>query len=280
MLGKHFRSNFLPLLLLSFLLTGCNLSVKVIGEGTVYLQESGKSCTDKCIEYSKGTSKTERLTAEPADGYDFLGFAVHYNVRYALGLVPDFSYKGFYIEEPEDEIGYGLILDNSWGDTIPITSNVKVQAIFYPSNDILQIDDTYKSICVLNQQHQAKCWGNMAKHALDRYEYVDQVFTESGYVQSNICVIAENKLQCWNDEDDFPWTIPQEIKNPIAGGFGLNQVCALHKSGNTNQVTCFNSSGHIILDTPELENPTNFHADNRNRFCVDDLDETICWGGQ
>lgn len=229
----------LMLSLLAITLTGCNLNINVFGEGRV-ISDSGKvDCADDCVYRGDSSKRTETLRAEPADGYEFLGFIGDCQSDESC----EASY-GFYVTY------YGNVCDNnssgstaeSEGSVSPSLSgcfprlgahSYNTDAIFIETEGYLDKAVSRSNACILTIDGEMECWG-VSKNIPDHVTGVSEMALSANYT----CAIFDGGIDCWG------------MSSEVVEG---------------------------AQDLPELENPHSLRAE-WYYACVIDNEEEICWG--
>lgn len=289
------------------LATGCKFTINVIGEGTVvadydvgdYLgKPSFSSCTDFCEDTSMGGELY--LTAIPAEGYTFLGYAFdgvsttelsdRYASRSLFGTV--FSFQGLVdtnvtaVFHPTDDIldfkesawlgkGYSCIVSKSQGlqcwhitpyEKVAIDNSKVPQGAQF--SEILSLGGAH--ICAIDN-HELNCWGGKTP---DLSQIINPSKVSSGGKES--CAIGDNGVFCW-DKSGFNNNVPSNIVNPREIKVQNEVACAVADSG----VHCWQGD-----DSIHLENVSAPHGLALNLFtrslsgCVLDGGGVRCWGNQ
>lgn len=246
------------LCLLSLFLAGCNLDIDIVGEGRIYSTDQTIECSQDC-RYSSYTGMREVfLEGEAAEGYRFLGMKVN-------GAKATTSSRALYgqtlIPPPQPNWGYRPVISS------------QVTGIFHPEADIVKAVSSSRDTCVLTPANTLRCWGpNSARyHALNN---VSALFA-THYV---LCAEHDGKLQCWDDINGHPWTLPDSLGTTRDMAFEYENLCVLHETDSGNQVHCINKDGIADPPVPALSNPKDLRT-AYGIFCADDDTGTQCWGG-
>lgn len=249
-------------------ISGCTLDIDIVGSGRIESTDDEIGCEIDCRKTSVNKLSYHYLDATPTEGSQFLGFVSNDNewmtgtsnffVVYGAGFIPGYE-----------------------STSRPTILNSRVQAIFHPTSDIKQSIMTQRSICLLDNNAHLSCWGRSASKISSELDNVTAIATDSVSYRSdrvNVCVIREDALQCWNESSNKDWIIPDTIQHPLSVAMFQNNMCVLHQPEGKNEIQCLTNNGSPAPQVPSLSNPTNLRTNVQGLFCVEDSEDTVCWG--
>lgn len=259
------------------LLSGCYLQIDIVGQGTVTDAANAIECSENCTRRSIGSFKQATLSAEAAPGYEFAGF-----IRDSRSSI--WSDVSASVETLFVEYGYGLV----WmGDTEParwISVSTRATAIFLPEGSVQDVQHTYGSLCVLNQDQSLQCWGKAQKAAAAVTGVITGLVAEAASANPNRamernqwCVLTDTALQCLNEDTKKSWVIPQFISTPTSAAIVNDVACVIHQGSGVPTLSCLREDGSPFEGTPTLEQPSSVWVNESNQFCAETADGEQCW---
>jgi hypothetical protein len=256
----------------ALLLSGCNLQIDIVGQGTVSDAEQTIVCPEDCSRRSIGSHKNAVLRAEAAPGYEFFGFIE--DVRSGLG--------SFVYHRPttvDAYYGYALMFVT---DTEPyrwIAINTRATAIFLPEGSVAQSQNSSGSLCVLNQDQSLQCWGKAQKAAAAVAGVVTGLVAEIGVDEerNQWCVLTDAALQCLNEDTGQSWQIPQTISVPTSAALVKDVACVVHQGSGVPSLACLREDGSLVEGAPDIANPERVWVNESRQFCVENSDGAQCW---
>ncbi len=243
------------------LLGGCNVTVNLEGGGKVLLihddadisKRTIESCPDVCKDSS--IDGFVMLHAVPDEGYTFLGYTY-------TGIAT--SGKS---ERNEATAKFGL--DFNTGTVV----NTHVTAVFHPSDDILDFQESNRYFCMLSKSEGLQCWFKAGNKRVridsDKVPAINSFADQISVGDSQICAINGGELNCWGDAaPDF-----SQIQNPIKVSSKYTQTCVIADSG----VACWDQTGFLNNIPDNIVNPREIQV--RSDTCVLADSGLHCWWG-
>lgn len=212
----------LVLAVLICLLQGCDLNVRVIGDGYVTSESGNITCEDNCTYKGSPNRANEDILYHHAnEGSEFIGWV-------------DTS---TWVQHGESfEVIWGTLIG---GSAIPIgPAGGKVLAVFKPLEPGVQ---SYASLdrvlCVLENDGVVTCHGFKEYNHITDAHYVahkvpeavvDVVQLESGYM--HFCALTQDDVHCWGDNLYGQLDVPA-LSNPVEISLSPYASCAVDDTG-------------------------------------------------
>lgn len=280
----------LKLLLTLLLVSGCNLSVSIQGEGAVTDRLSDFACDQStCTTKNTGDPKRYRLEATPAEGYTSIGLLSKngnlyratdgYHLITSIGHLvlaqpvgsDTLTHQGY----PANDANTQPIADpETYIPPVPLqVFSEDIQAIFVPTTDINEIFTGLFARCVLYHDESMACWGRNYTGAPTNFSNIYLI----EHTDAAFCVADDYGLRCWgnsrNDLHDAPPGITA-VKELV---FANDKACAIHEENGENQLSCWGRNGDYF---PAVNNPTSLrtYPDLPNLMCVTHASGEHCWG--
>ena len=278
----------ISILLMLLMMSGCNLTVSITGEGEVSNRLSSFSCDEgTCKRSNNGNPKRFELIANPANGYTNIGLlASNGNLYRGTDGYYVFTEIGFLAFAPDVGTrtgqGYPSASSATQEQSVeptympPVALQVfseNIEAIFVPSDDIAEIYQGHNARCVQFNDESIECWGS-------NFDGAPGDFTNIYRVENNhdaICVADDNGLRCWGDNYYGLADEPEGIHNVVDIAFARNKACAVYEGSEGNQLACW---GRSAAQIPAVDNPTSVrgYSDLPELMCVTSNGEETCWG--
>lgn len=265
-----YLSTLLPILFL----TGCSLDIDIVGQGTVSSQDQSIVCSEDCTKRSLSKLKQVTLSEQPASGFEFHGFVEEF-------IVPLFSVDEFRVAAAPLKVEYGreyMYL----GDTQPyrwVSVRTKVTAIFLPIGSVQSEQQSFGSLCVINQDQSHECWGKSRSIVENIKDPISEFIAEvgDGHENDQWCAIVNSGLRCWNETSSVNWQVPTSISLPISVALVDDTACIVHHGNGAAELACFREDGVFLEGTPAIANPIRVWSNEGGDFCTDNSGESICW---
>lgn len=240
------------------------LNVTLYGEGRI-TSPAGVDCSEDCVAKVQLSppfigNKRVRLTANPAPGYEFLGWNHHSCTS----------------EEICDLEFTGICFDQLLCSTGIVYSEQAIKPVFVDSALLLASDWSERSICAVFSSGEVQCWAHFYQSEVENVPQLNnpQNVAVGGSVA---CAQVDEGISCWGHPNLLPKGAPL-VYPPLEMKMLSSQICVLDQEG----VKCWSSIG--LRDTPEFTNPMNLRTKAINtpdfsgyQFCVDDEGVEVCW---
>ena len=270
--------------LLGLLLGGCNLQINVVGEGRVTSETENIDCTKNCTKRSVGDFIEGEFEFEAQPGYELIGYVVDFTERNWLPARYTYQVYSAYDGTGSNPFEYGATVMANGYSAYPklLSYSNKTTAIFHPKEDIEQVTLSRSSVCLISKTEGLTCWGKSATLLPENTENASAIITDTtpySHKKDNLCMLTPEDIQCWNEHTKQRWPIPEHITNPISAAISNLTLCVLQQGATSNrEIHCVDRYGTTIDHTFTLHQPTNLRANAAGGFCVDEGEETQCWG--
>lgn len=265
-----YLSTLVPVLFLS----GCSLDVDIVGQGTVSSQDQSIMCSEDCTKRSVSKVKQITLGEQAASGYEFHGFIEDYKI-------PLFSEATIRVAAAPLQTEFGreyMYL----GDTQPhkwVSVHTKVTAIFLPIGSVQSEQQSFGSLCVINQDQSHECWGKSRPIVANIKDTISEFIAEVGDGDENDqwCAIVNSGLECWNETSAVNWQIPTSVSLPISVALVNDTACIVHQGNGAPELACFREDGSLLEGTPAISSPVRVWSNESGEFCTENSSESMCW---